>query len=225
MSAPLDATGIQSKDVYQLRFKNSMRFRNEMWKILCHDYFQKFIPDNSTVLEIAAGHCEFINNIRAAGKIAVDINESTETYASPDVKVLLAKSTDLNRVADASIDVVFVSNFFEHISKADITLTMKECLRVLKGNGKLLILQPNIRFVYKDYWMFYDHITPLDDRAMKECLEITGFTIHYLLPRFLPYTNDGRFPQSLFLVKLYLKIPLLYRIFGGQAFIIARKPV
>jgi ubiquinone/menaquinone biosynthesis C-methylase UbiE len=218
-----DATDIQAEDVYRHRFKEEKLFRNAMWKILCAEYFQKFIPPSSTLLELASGYCEFINNIQAKKKIAVDINGQTIEYAGPDVKVLLTKSTELGDVEDSTIDVVFVSNFFEHISKPGIVQTIKECYRVLKVNGRLLILQPNIRYTDRDYWMFFDHITPIDDRAMCECLEIIGFHIQKVIPRFLPFTTKGRLPRLLFLVKLYLKLPFLYPLFGGQAFIVARK--
>lgn len=32
--------------------------------------------------------------------------------------------------------------------------------------GRLLILQPNVRYCGRDYWQFFDHITPVDDRAV-----------------------------------------------------------
>jgi len=218
-----DATGIQSKDVYHRRFKEEAQFRSALWKVLCDYYFQRFISPDSVVLELASGYCEFINNIHAAKKYAVDINEQTLSYAGPDVKVLLTKSTDLSGVGDSTVDVVFVSNFFEHISKPDITQTIKECYRILRSKGHLLVLQPNIRYIKNDYWMFFDHITPIDDRALCECLEIIGFRIQQTLPRFLPYTTKSRLLRSIFLVKLYLKLPFLFPLFGGQAFVVAMK--
>jgi ubiquinone/menaquinone biosynthesis C-methylase UbiE len=214
---------VKVKDVYERRFNNSIEFRNQMWKVLCSNFFQKFVPEEATVLEIAAGYCEFINNINARQKIAVDINEDTQKRANKDVKVLLTKSSDLSLIDSESIDIIFISNFFEHITKEEITKTVIECYRCLKLGGKLLVLQPNIRYIYKNYWMFYDHITPIDDRALRELLEIIGFKINLLLPKFLPYTTKSRFPKSLFLIKLYLKLPLLYKLFGGQAFVIAQK--
>jgi ubiquinone/menaquinone biosynthesis C-methylase UbiE len=214
---------VKVKDVYERRFNNSIEFRNQMWKVLCSNFFQKFVPEEATVFEIAAGYCEFINNINARQKIAVDINEDTQKRANKDVKVLLTKSSDLSLIDSESIDIIFISNFFEHITKEEITKTVIECYRCLKLGGKLLVLQPNIRYIYKNYWMFYDHITPIDDRALRELLEIIGFKINLLLPKFLPYTTKSRFPKSLFLIKLYLKLPLLYKLFGGQAFVIAQK--
>ena len=211
------------QQIYDRRFKADIEFRDEMWKVLCRHYFQKFVPANATVMEVAAGYCEFINNISAGKKIAIDINSDTKERANSDVEVVITSSTDLTMIAEDSIDVIFISNFFEHLTKEDITLTTKECYRCLKPGGKLLILQPNIRYTYKDYWMFYDHITAIDDRALSELLEVTGFRIRFLLPRFLPYTTKSRLPKSLFLIKVYLKFPLLYKIFGGQAFVVAEK--
>lgn len=214
---------LTSEEIYRRRFGGEAAFRDAMWKILCGEYFQRWVPQNATVMEVAAGYCEFINNITAARKIAVDINTDTRGFARPDVEVVITSSTDLGAIADASVDVIFISNFFEHITREDIAGTVRECHRCLKPGGRLLVLQPNIRYVARDYWMFFDHITPIDDRALVELLEIVGFSIRHLLPRFLPYTTKSRLPKSLALVRLYLKIPLLYRFFGGQAFVVAEK--
>ena len=72
--------------------------------------------------------------------------------------------------------------------------------------------------------MFWDHITPIDDRALVELLELSGYAMEEVLPRFLPYTTQGLLPCSLVLLRCYLKVPLLWIFFGGQAFLVARKP-
>jgi len=71
--------------------------------------------------------------------------------------------------------------------------------------------------------MFFDHITPLDDRSLSEVLEINGFKVVECKPKFLPYTTKSKLPKSIFLLKLYLRFPPMYRIFGKQAFIYAKK--
>ena len=212
-----------TKDMYQRRFDGDTEFRARMWQVLCKDFFQHYIPAQSVVLELAAGYCEFINHIQAARKIAVDINTDTRQRAASDVEVIINPTTDLSGVNQQSVDVVFVSNFFEHLTREDIVKTLRETFRVLKPGGRFLILQPNIRFVPNDYWMFFDHITPIDDRALAEALEIVGFKIRELRPQFLPFTTKSRLPKSLFLLRLYLKLPFLHRILGEQAFVYAEK--
>lgn len=212
------------KEMYKRRFGNDIEFRNKMWEILCRDFFQKYIPESSAVLDVGAGYCEFINKIKAIKKIALDLNPDITEFASSDVETVLSGSTYLGQIKDASIDIAFTSNFLEHLSKEDIVKTFQEVYRVLKKNGKFLIIQPNIRYCYKDYWMFFDHITPLDDRSISEVLEVTGFKVIECKPRFLPFTTKSKLPKSLFLLKIYLKIPVFQQIFGEQAFIYAIKP-
>jgi len=154
--------------IYKRRFTPDMEFRQKMWGILCHDLFQKYVPEDSTILEIGAGYCEFINNIHARRKIALDMNADVRTYANPDVETIVSSSDRIESLEDGSVNIAFASNFFEHLSRDSIVATIQEVNRVLLPGGKFIILQPNIRFCAKDYWMFFDHITPIDDRALVE---------------------------------------------------------
>ncbi|HXB12208.1 MAG TPA: hypothetical protein VNZ45_09500, partial [Bacteroidia bacterium] len=81
--------------IYEGRFDESLSKRNAMWKVLCKDYFQRFIKHDATVLDLAAGYCEFINNIKCRTKIAVDLNPKTKKMANKDVTVYKALSTDM----------------------------------------------------------------------------------------------------------------------------------
>src|SRR6185436_13343887 len=134
--------------------------RRGMWRVLCQQFFQPYVPRESTVLEVGAGYCEFINSIAGGHKIALDMNPDTRLYAEPNVRVIEASSTDLSAIESGSVDIAFASNLFEHLTRGDIVRTMREVARVLKPAGRFLILQPNIRFCARDFWMFFDHITP-----------------------------------------------------------------
>jgi hypothetical protein len=47
---------------------------------------------DSTVLEIGAGYCEFINSIRAKRKVAFDLNRDIKKFAKDSVEVVIASS-------------------------------------------------------------------------------------------------------------------------------------
>jgi SAM-dependent methyltransferase len=223
MALETTAGNLSAEDIYRRRFAEQEAFRDAMWKVLCADYFQRFVPRDATVVEIAAGYCEFINNIDARRRIAVDINPESTRRAADGVEVVLTTSSDLSMIPSGSVDIAFTSNFFEHITREEIAATVREVHRVLAPGGRILILQPNIRYVQRDYWMFFDHITAIDDRALCELLELVGYRIELDLPRFLPYTTQSRLPKSIGLLRLYLRLPILWRFFGGQAFIVGAK--
>jgi ubiquinone/menaquinone biosynthesis C-methylase UbiE len=215
--------GLSPERVYRRRFLWEKERRQDLWNTLCRHWFQRDVPAEAAIVEFGAGHCEFINAIRAAKKTAVDINPDTRKHAGAGVEVVVGPVTYVPGIADASQDVVFMSNLLEHLTREQIVLTLKECRRILRAGGKVLILQPNVRYVLRDYWMFFDHITPVDDRALCEALELCGFAIERVIPRFLPYTSKSRLPQWPWLVRLYLQLPALWKLVGGQAYVVARK--
>lgn len=220
-----DVMSAESEDLqalYRNRFGEAHHAREDLWKVLCSEFFQRWVPDSATVLDVAAGHCEFVNNIRARRRIAVDINPDVVIHAAPEVEVLQSRSDEMTQIPDGSIDRVFISNFFEHVPRDTIVSTLREVRRVLATDGRLLVLQPNVRYCAKDYWMFLDHITPVDDRALAEAFAATGFDVETCYPRFLPYTTKSRLPSGTALVKWYLRVPLAWKVLGAQAFMVGR---
>lgn len=210
--------------LYRLRFNKELKKRNEIWKILCKDFFQKYIKATDTVCDLGAGYCEFINNIKAKKRIAIDINTETKKYADKNVNVIITTSTKLPENLYNQVDIVFASNFFEHLgSKEDLAKTLVQVGKILKRKGILIILMPNIRFVGAAYWDFLDHQLPLTEKSMEEALILNGYKIIEKRPKFLPYTTKSRMPKINILVKIYLKIYPLQMIFGKQSLIVGQK--
>ncbi len=212
-------------NIYETRYSKHLEHQKDaIWKILCSDYLQQFINQYDTVLDIAAGHCEFINHIRCRKKYAVDLDKRILKYANRDVKVYITSASSLPKVLNNNIDKVFIGCLLEHLpSKDAIVAMLLEVKRVLKPRGKVIILNPNIRFSTSNYWDYFDHLTPVSDRSVVEVLEALGFKIDICLPKFVPNTIKDSLPKSPWLVKLYLHLPILFPIFGKQMFIVARK--
>ncbi len=217
--------GSDLSTLYSERFGLRERERKlAVWRVLCRHFFQRYVRPSDTVLDLGAGNCEFINSIECGEKIAVDGNPEVRRWAADDVRVVLATSTHLGEIGDESVDVVFCSNFFEHLpDKAALHETLGECRRVLRRGGRLLVLQPNIRAVGGRYWDFIDHHVPLTDRSLVEALAMAGLAVREVRARFLPYTTKSALPQHPLLVRLYLVLTPIHRLLGGQAWVVGEK--
>ena len=128
------------------------------------------------------------------------------------------------RAEPASLDVVFTSNFFEHLyTKRDLRDTLRQALRCLRPGGRIIALGPNIRYVGGAYWDFYDHYIELTELSLGEAMTETGFTLEQQIPRFLPYTMSRGSEPPIWTLSLYLKLKFAWPLFGKQFLVVARK--
>ena len=208
---------------YSLRFSARQKYRNEVWQLLTAEFFQRYIPPASTVLDLGCGWGEFINNIRAAKKYGMDLNPEGRQRLLPEVEFLEQDCSKTWGVPDHSLDFVFTSNFFEHLrSKDDLRLTLGEAHRCLKPGGSIICLGPNLRYLGGKYWDFWDHYLALTDLSVQEVLELLHFRVIENIPRFLPYTMARGSQPPLALLRLFLKLPSLWWTIGRQFLVIAR---
>ena len=212
--------------LYDARFKAiGLNKRTRVWKVLCSAYFQRLVPSDAVVLDLACGYGEFINNINAGIKLAIDLNPDAPLHLNSDVTFHLTGATDIQGIAGGSVDLVFTSNFLEHLrSKEECDLVFTQVKEVLKPGGLFVVLGPNIKFAYAEYWDYYDHYLPLSHLSLAEGLDIAGFEVERLIPRFLPYTMKNKTPAHPLLVRAYLAFPIAWKILGKQFLVIARKP-
>jgi SAM-dependent methyltransferase len=217
--------GNELQRLYKIRFsEEEIPRKNEIWKVICKKFIQKYIKPSDTVVDVACGYGEFINNISAKRKIAIDINPDAQKLLNSDVEFKLSKATDLGSVIGNEADIIFVSNFLEHLADKNMLEEFLEQIRIgLKPGGKFLILGPNLRYLSGKYWDFYDHHLSLTHLSLCEILEVKGFEILTCIDKFLPYSTQGALPTHPFLVSIYLRIPLAWKILGKQFFVVARK--
>ena len=213
--------------LYANRFDQDARsWKNQVWGILWKRVFSRWVRPGDTLVDLGAGYCEFINHAVAKRRYAVDLNPETAALAAPGVEVKAASADSLGFLQGGEADVVFSSNFLEHLpSKEAVSRVLEEAHRVLKPGGHLLLMGPNIRYLADQYWDYYDHHVPLSHKSVCEALELHGFTLEHVEPRFLPYTVKGSRLRSTLLVEAYLALrPLSSGLLGKQFFVVAAKP-
>jgi SAM-dependent methyltransferase len=216
---------IELSQIYARRFAATASYRNRVWQILTRSFFSRWVSSDSTVLDLGCGYGEFINNIQVKRKLAMDLNPDALDRLASDVEFLRQDCSERWQVPDNTLDVVFTSNFFEHLpDKNCLKKTLAEAWRCLKPGGRLIAMGPNIKFLPGLYWDFFDHHTILTEASLAEVLSLCGFSPEKVIPRFLPYTMVNAPQLPLFFLRCYLLVPWLWFIKGRQFLVIASKP-
>lgn len=209
---------------YEMRFSGKEAERERVWNVLVKHYFQHLVGHNRAVLDLGCGYGEFINQINAAEKYGMDLNQDAKKLLNKDVEFLEQDCSKAWELEDECLDVVFTSNFFEHLpNKSALSKTLEQVQRCLKQGGKLVCLGPNIKYLPGLYWDFWDHFLELTELSLAEGLKLHGFKVTKVIPRFLPYTMSDKEPPADWLIKLYLKLPVIWRLKGRQFLVVGEK--
>ena len=204
-------------------FKTRLKYdhkRTVLWSTLCASVFNTYVPKDGTVVELGAGWCDFINNIDAEKRIAIDIWPGIEVHKDDEVETFVADVTNIPFVADKSTDLIFASNLVEHLTREQTLEMLNECARVIRKNGYLILVQPNFRLSYKKYFDDYTHVAIWTDIGLVAFLETLGWKVTRVEGRFLPLTVKSRLPVSRLMIRAYLKSP--FKPLAGQMLVIAQ---
>jgi Methyltransferase domain len=210
--------------LYNFRFRNvDQGGRVAVWKeVAPHVHGIMGSPDK--LLDPAAGRGEFISAIPARETWAVDAVSYEQAIHKPDTKVIVSPIMDAELPPDY-FDGVYVSNFLEHLYDQEaIHQFLLKMSGVMESDGRIAIMGPNYRYCSSEYWDYADHFVALTHIAIEEHLYAAGFDVERTIPQYLPYSFSGNLPHAPWLVKLYLRTPLAWRVLGKQFLVIGRKP-
>ncbi len=90
--------------------------------------------------------------------------------------------------------------------------------------GRIVVMGPNFKYAWKQYFDFADHVLPLTHVTVLEHLAAAGFEVESVFPRFLPYSFTGRLPAWPVLTRLYLRAPWAWHALGKQFLVVGRAP-
>jgi SAM-dependent methyltransferase len=212
------------QSIYAARFSGLEEYRLQVWQILISQFFSRWIRPEHHVLDLGCGYGEFINTVSAARKFAMDLNPATKKRLKSDIQLFSQDCSQPWPLSDGCLDVVFTSNFFEHLpNKQLLQATLAEAFRCLKPGGRLIALGPNIKFLPGQYWDFFDHYIELTELSLAEVMTMTSYQMEEVIPKFLPYSMSQGSRPPLWTLKLFLKLPLAWKIFGRQFLVVGRK--
>jgi len=208
-----------SKGYHASRLTHDAR-RSVLWAALWRYYFRKRIAPDDCVLDIGSGYGDFINNVAAARRLAVDTWPQMPEHVAPGVEAHVGSAEDLGWIADGAVDFAFASNVFEHLSQEDFAATLAALDPKLSAKGSLTILQPNYHYAFREYFDDYTHIAVYSHLSLADFLTAHDWEVLEVRPRFLPLTIKSRLPVSPLLIAAYLASPI--KPLGKQMLIRAR---
>jgi SAM-dependent methyltransferase len=212
-------------EIYGTRFDIRARERKlAMWAEIA-SYLERYVDRDRPVLDIGCDEGYFIRNVSATERWASDIRDMRSALPE-DVNFVESDGLLLRLAAPLGhFGTVFMSNYLEHLrSSDDVIEQLRVAFDLLAPGGRVIVLQPNIRFTGGAYWDFIDHKVALTERSLVEAADLAGFRTLHLIKRFLPYTTKGKLPVDARLVRLYLALPLAWRLLGQQTLYVGERP-
>lgn len=193
-----------------------------VWQVIA-EHLAPWIPAQSRVLEIGAGYCDWINNVKAARRVAVDVWEDLPRVVASGVEpVVLDIGRGIRSLGEGQFDVVLASNLLEHFEPAAASAVVGDVAALLRSGGRFIVIQPNFRYAYRRYFDDYTHRSIFTDTSLAALLRSHGLRSALVRPRFLPYSlRDTSAPVSPWLVRAYLRSPI--KPMAGQMLIVAER--
>ena len=198
--------GVIDEGYRRTRFRHDPD-RETLWATLCRSYFQRLIEPEFHVLELGAGYANFINNIHCRTRTAVDLWPGLPEHVRTGVIAHVGSVIDLTFLPDASIDFIFASNLFEHLTQSEFATVLAQLRKKARSGATLTILQPNYRRAYREYFDDYTHVTVYSDVSLCDFLESNGWRVIERVPGFLPLSLKSALPVRPWLIRLYLTLP------------------
>jgi trans-aconitate methyltransferase len=180
--------------------------RATVWREIAR-YVERDAPDCDLALELGAGYCDFINQFGARRKLAFDLNPEMARFAARGVELRIDDANALPGVAAGSADLIFASNFLEHLTEPQLAVLLPRVRECLSARGRFIVLQPNYTRCAERYFEDPTHVTIFSDSNLAATFESHGLRVLKLVPGLLPFTMNSRLPKSGILTRLYLNSP------------------
>lgn len=184
----------ENKQVYTKEYYNAWSLKDLGYEGLARMKRDTFNPvldivakykSKGSLLDIgcAFGHLLEVAQERGWESYGIEVSEyaANETRKKIGVdKVMIGNFMDLS-LPKVRFDVIIIVDLIEHIY--DVNATFKKCKELLKDNGLLVIVTPDIdslsRKCFRKYWPHFNeqHVIYFSKRCVKRILDINGFRL------------------------------------------------
>lgn len=141
--------------------------------------------ERGRLLDVGCGDGRFLRQMQDLGWEATGVEPDPVAFRAATggrkANVLLGTLEEA-ALPDSAFHVVTMNNVIEHLS--DPIRTLRECYRVLRQDGSLTVVTPNIESLGRRWfgraWLHWDpprHLFLLSAKTLRQCLESVGFEI------------------------------------------------
>lgn len=137
------------------------------------------------LLDVGCGNGDFLSLMRAAGwnVTGVEPDAMAAEFARDRHGIpVVARTLENAGFADHSFDAVILNHVIEHVF--DPVSLLRECGRVIKPSGRIVIVTPNIASrgcrIFGSFWIHLDpprHLHLFSCQTIQTCCEASGLTI------------------------------------------------
>lgn len=196
----------------------------DVWRLVAEHVVQLTGTAPRSVLDLGAGYGDFINQVKAEDKWAVDQWPRFREHLNTDVKGIVGDIREtVPGLPTGHFDLVFMSNVLEHFSIEDAEKILGNARKCLRPGGAVALLQPNFTYCSRHYFDDYTHKTIFTAEGLGCFVADQGFEPIVMKPRYLPFSFKSRLPRPLWAVKLYLRLPI--KPLGAQMLFIGQQRV
>lgn len=193
--------------------------RARVWRHVAAHLASRWPELRGRVVDLGAGTCDFINQLPAAERFAIDRWTGLPAHAAAGVTPLVQDAT---ASLPTGLDAVFASNLLEHLSIEEAVACLASVRRGLRPGGILACVQPNFRLAWRRYFDDFTHRTVFTDVSLSDLGRSCGLEPCHVAPRFMPLTMKSAGARLSCLVPLYLWSPV--KPLAGQMLVVFRKP-
>ena len=131
------------------------------------------------VIDIGPGLGYHMDAFKSCGfyPIGVDIEESLERDERHDVHIIEDMDSYWTGCHGNSAQIVFIKSVIEHID--DPSTMLAEAHRVLRDDGKLIVMTPSWKHVHEVFYDDYTHVKPYTLKSLNDTLEVNDFSVEY----------------------------------------------
>lgn len=156
--------------IYDEKIRPQTKYPFQLSNYLFHRFGMK---GGDRLLDVGCGRGDLVRAFRSLGLDARGLDRE-KSQAHADIQVKYA-NIESKRVLfeDEIFDIVFSKSLIEHLF--DPTNFMKECFRILKPGGRIILMTPDWISQAKIFFDDYTHRQPYTVTAVRDILKIFGF--------------------------------------------------